>query len=125
MGRYLWVDLSRLAEADLSALQSGVQDRRILFLTSSNPSLTETSEALLKSLLALPCRVWLSVYSVKVIEHEPLYFHQALAAAGKYLIEDVDEAAAGQVYPGGELIALPLRLAGVCGSPCRGVVIQD
>ncbi len=125
IGPYFWVDLSRLTAADLGGLTARYHGQGIPFLASSNPALTETSEEILRLLLDLPCRVWVSVYGVEVVEREPLYFHRALAEVGKYLIEDVDEAAAGQVHPGGELIALPLRLTHVTGSPCRVVVRQD
>jgi arylformamidase len=116
IGGYLWVDIS-----DLKFVY---KNEPILFLTSSDQSVRKISEAALDELLKLPCMVWVSVYGVQVIGHDPLYFHQALSNAGKYLIEDVDEIMAKQIKAGGEIIALPLRLTGVSGSPCRIVVIQ-
>ena len=124
MGHYLWVDLCRVTEAALGEVRSGFKGESILFLTSSDPAKTEASEEVLTALLGLPCVVWVSVYGVQVIGHDPLYFHQALSAAGRYLIEDVDEMTARRVNPGGEMIALPLRLTGTSGSPCRVVVVQ-
>ncbi len=125
IGPYLWVDISQVMPGNLKEIASGYKGESILFLACSNPAMTETTEDVLRLLLELPCRVWVSIYGVQVSGREPLYFHRALSAAGKYLIEDVDEATAGQVRPGGELIALPLRLIGVSGSPCRVVVVQD
>lgn len=125
MGPYLWVDLHQVTSADLSDLRSGYKGQSILFLTSSKPAMLEASEEVLSALLDLPCVVWVNVYEVRVIGRDPLYFHRALSAAGRYLIEDVDEAAAQLVTRGGEMIALPLRLTGVSGSPCRVVVVQD
>ncbi len=125
MGPYLWVDLHQVTSADLSDLRSGYKGQSILFPTSSKPAMMEASEEVLSALLDLPCVVWVNVYEVQVIGRDPLYFHRALSAAGRYLIEDVDEAAAQQVTRGGEMIALPLRLRGVSGSPCRVVVVQD
>lgn len=124
IGRYLWVDLCHVTEADLGEVRSGYEGESILFLTSSEPAKTEASDEVLSALLELPCVVWVSVYGVQVIGHDRLYFHQALSAAGKYLIEDVDERTASRVNPGGEMIALPLRLMGLSGSPCRVVVVQ-
>ncbi len=124
MGRYLWVDLRGLTQARLNELRSAYEGQRILFLTSSDPAEAEIPADALRTLLDLPCILWLSVYGVRVTGQDELYFHRALSAAGRYLIEDVDEAAASRVKPGGELIALPLRLTGVSGSPCRAVVVQ-
>ena len=124
IGRYLWVDLCHVTEADLGKVTSGYEGESILFLTSSDPAKTEASEEVLSALLKLPCIVWVTVYGVQVIGHDLLYFHQALSAAGRYLIEDVDEVTASRAIPGGEMIALPLRLAGISGSPCRVVVVQ-
>jgi arylformamidase len=124
MGSYAWVDLCHVTESDLNELRAGYKGQGILFLTSSDPAMTEVSGEVLTGLLELPCPVWLSVYSVQVRQPDAFYFHRALSAAGRYLIEDVDEATARQVKPGGEMIALPLRLTGVSGSPCRVIVAQ-
>lgn len=124
IGQYLWVDLCHVTQADLSKLRLGYEGEAIRFLTSSDQSQKETSEEVLSALLELPCIVWVSVYGVRVIGHDLLYFHRALSEAGKYLIEDVDEVTARRVTPAGEMIALPLRLSGVSGSPCRVVVLE-
>ncbi len=125
MGPYLWVDLHQVTSSNVSDLRSVYKGQSILFLTSSRPAMIEASEDVLKAFLELPCMVWVNVYEIPVIGRDPLYFHRALSAAGRYLIEDVDEAAAQKVKRGGEMIALPLRLTGVSGSPCRVVVVQD
>jgi kynurenine formamidase len=124
MGRYLWLDLHKMMRGQEPGLEAVYHGETILFLTSSAGTETQISDGLLRALLALPCNVWLSVYGVQVPGRGPFHFHQALAEAGKYLIEDVDEAAAARARPGGELIALPLRLHGASGAPCRVVVRQ-
>jgi arylformamidase len=124
IGQYLWVDLNHFAQADIDGLISNYKEETLLFLTSSGQTEKEISEEVFSRLLKLPCIVWVSVYGVQVVGHDPLYFHRALSKAGKYLIEDVDEIMARRVNPGGEMIALPLRLRGVSGSPCRVIVIQ-
>lgn len=125
MGRYLWVDLAHLRPPELDALSRGHTAESMLFLASPEAARAEISDEVLDFLLALPCMVWISSGEVRVSGHDGLYFHRALAEAGRYLVEDVDEQAARRVRPGGELIALPLRLSGVSGSPCRVVVMQD
>ncbi len=125
IGRYLWVDLCHVKDEDLGQVRSRYKGETILFMTSSDPAKTDVPEAVLLALLKIPCLVWVIVHAVQVNGHDPLYFHQALSAAGRYLIEDLDEGTARQVTPGGEMIALPLRLTGVSGSPCRVAVIQS
>jgi kynurenine formamidase len=124
IGPYLWLDLHEVMQGPERGSRPACQGETILFLTSSARTETGISEEVFDALLDLPCTVWLSVYGVRVAGRGPLYFHQALADAGKYLIEDVDEGLAMRVRPGGELIALPLRLKGASGAPCRVVVRQ-
>lgn len=124
IGGYLWVDLHEVMQTVERGFEPAHQGEAILFLTSSVQTVTEISEEVLNALLELKCSVWLSVFSVRVAGQGIFYFHQALSEAGKYLIEDVDEEMAMRVRPGGELVALPLRLKGVSGAPCRVVVRQ-
>jgi kynurenine formamidase len=125
IGQYLWLDLDRVTEAELRELPSRCNGMSILFLTSSRQTKGEISEEVFRALLKLPCLVWVIVYGVQVMGCEPLYFHQVLAEAGKYLIEDIDESMAVRVRADGEMIALPLRLSGSSGSPCRVIVRQS
>jgi len=125
IGEYLWVDIDQITQDKLSELQSSSKGMSILFLTSLRQTETEISEEVFKALLNLPCLVWVIVYGIQVAECEPLYFHKALSEAGKYLIEDIDETMAMRVKADGEMIALPLRLSGTSGSPCRVIVRQS
>ncbi len=125
IGQYLWVDLNQVMQSEESEFKSIHRAETILFLTSAVQAETEISQEIFDALLELPCLVWVIVYGVRVRGHEPMYFHQALSKAGKYLIEDVNDTMAIRVRAGGEMIALPLRLRGVSGSPCRVVVRQQ
>lgn len=120
IGKYLWLNLDTLLDDDGN--QFGYRDETLLFLTSKDT--VEISRQIFDALLKLPCRVWVIVYGIHIAGQDKFHFNRALAEAGKYLVEDVDEAAAQHVRPGGEILALPLRLRGVSGSPCRVVVRQ-
>ncbi len=119
LGRYLRVDVVELLEpVPLAAAQTRFAGEPMLLLVS-RPDSAPVPESALRALLELGCRVWVLMGQVTVAEREPLYFHRLLAESGVYLVEDLDERQADQLAPGGELIALPLRLEGVSGSPCR------
>jgi arylformamidase len=122
IGPYLWVDLDHITQAELGQLRASYNGETILFLASAQPTEVEISPQVFEALLELPCQVWVIVCGIHVVGRDEFYFNRALAEAGKYLIEDVDESMAMQVKPGGQMLALPLRLQGVSGSPCRVVV---
>jgi arylformamidase len=122
MGKYLWLDLN-VAEKDCGS-GFGYRGESILFLTSTAEIKPEIPERIFNSLLKLPCPVWVIVYGIGITGQDPFYFNRMLAKAGKYLVEDIDEVSAKRVRAGGEIIALPLRLTSVSGSPCRVVIRQ-
>jgi len=113
IGRYFHVDA---AEGD--GRVAGYAGEPILFVDASVP----LAEPLVAALLGLPCRVWIVAGGLAVPGRDPLHAHRALAGAGRFLVEDLDPAAVPQVPARGEAIALPLRLAGVSGSPARVLV---
>lgn len=117
IGEYCLLDLDEI-EPSLD-----YQGEPILFLKSSAG--IEVTEELFNSLLALPCRVWVIVYDVSVRGRDVFHFNRALAEAGKYLVENVDEQAAMKVKGGGEIFALPLNLSSTSGAPCRVAVRQS
>jgi arylformamidase len=121
MGKYFWLDLN--AAAQNTENKFDYQDEPILFLASHDN--IKISEKLFNTLLGFPCRVWIIVYEVEVLGRELFYFNRALAEAGKYLVENIDETAAAQVKRGGEIFALPLRLSSTSGAPCRVVIRQQ
>jgi arylformamidase len=118
MGKYFLFELDETAQSG----EFDYQGESILFLKSSGG--VEVPADVFDSLLALPCRVWVIVYDVGVSGRDIFYFNRALAEAGKYLVENVDEQAAMRVKSGGEILALPLNLVSTSGAPCRVVVRQ-
>lgn len=125
LGRYFWIDLDALrAETIPGDMLSAYRDEPILFLASQQKQ-TYISEVCLRALCQVTAKLWVLSGSVHVLDRDPLYFHRLIAEQGVYLVEDLAQEAVKQVKPGGELIALPLRLAGVSGAPCRVVVVQD
>jgi kynurenine formamidase len=123
-GPYLWIDPLQAFRAGPKGPGPLHHGEAILFLASSGQGGVSLPQAAFDALLSLPCPVWVAACAVEVPGREIFHFNRALAKAGKYLIEDLDEEAARRVKPGGELIALPLRLAGVSGAPCRVIVRQ-
>jgi kynurenine formamidase len=117
LGKYCLFDL------DAAEAQIDYRGEPILFLKSKTGVVI--SEGVFNSLLALPCRVWVIVFDVSVKGRDIFHFNRALAQADKYLVENLDEGAAQQVKPGGELFALPLKLTATSGAPCRVVVRQQ
>lgn len=93
------------------------QGARILFLNA--PDGGGLARAQFDAALALGCPVWVMAGSVHVAGEEPLFLHRALARAGVFLVEDLDEEPTRRLPERGEIIALPLRLVGVSGAPCR------
>jgi len=120
MGKYLLLDLDQIARS--GNLQLDYRGEPILFLKSGSG--VEIPEDVFKSLLALPCRVWVIIYDVSISGRDIFYFNRTLAEADKYLVENVNEHAAMQVKNGGEIFALPLNLVSTSGAPCRVVVRQ-
>lgn len=123
IGPYLWVDLDPVEPPRREEINSRYRGEMILFLHSSGPSIL--SDEGFEALLDLPCPVWVTAFGIRIAGRDSLYFFRALSKAGKFLIEDLEEEAARRVKPGGEMMALPLRLEGVSGSPCRVVIRQN
>jgi kynurenine formamidase len=120
MGKYFLLDLDEVVRTGKTEFD--YQQEPILFLKASAG--IEISEDIFNSLLAFPCRVWIIIYDISVSGRDIFYFNRALAEADKYLVENVDEIASMQVKSGGEIFALPLKLASTSGAPCRVVIRQ-
>lgn len=75
--------------------------------------------AALARLLALPVPAWIVAGALLPEGDDPHAVHRALAGAGRFLVEDLDEAALPTLGRRAEVVVLPLRLTGVSGSPVR------
>lgn len=115
---------SHIDAATAETLLHGYANEPILFLVCDTGHAQMSTEAL-EALCALPARLWVLSGAVTVLEQPPLYLHQRLAQAQKYLVEDLDPEAVQQVDGPGRLMAFPLKLQGVSGAPCRVVAVLD
>jgi len=124
LGPYCWINLDTISgSANPGGQVSAYKGESILFLASPRGHAKITKNALF-TLCSLPAGLWVLSGSVSVEEGDPFYFNRAAAEHGIFLVEDLEPEASKQVKPGGKLIALPLKLSGVSGAPCRVVVIQ-
>lgn len=123
LGRYFLVELGARSDArSIIDACRAFADEAILFVrTPRDPARLDRPG--LDRLLALPPRVWVVDGAIE-IAGPPLEFHRLIAAAGIYLVEDLDRDAARAVRAGGEIVALPLALVGTSGAPCRVIVRQ-
>ncbi len=96
-----------------------------ILLVVAGAAQAQLSVDALADLVGLGCKVWAVAGTIVVRDQEPLFFHRRLAESGIFLIEDLDEQASGTAPTSGTMVALPLRLEGVSGSPCRVAVLED
>ncbi len=123
IGEYYLVDLPEIVdEGGIAARIAGYTGDRILFLRPHHCRKSQMTIEALTALVALPPLVWVVAGQASIEGKPALEFHRALARAGKFLVEDIDAAAAARVPLRGEIFALPLALAGTSGAPCRVVV---
>ncbi len=71
-----------------------------------------------EAIATCPCRLIVLIGEPLVAHPDPFSFHRRLAACGKFLVEDTREDV-GELPRRGHIIALPLRLTGLSGSPAR------
>lgn len=116
VGRYRLVTAEQLAHP---RFRPGWAGESHILLDARAPLRAAT--AAIDALLALPVPLVVMVGALQVAHDDPLWFHRRLAQAGKFLAEDTLEDI-GELAPGGDIIALPLRLTGVSGSPARVMV---
>ena len=122
MGSYCCLDLpSSVKRGELAAILAVYRQQPIVVLRTATPfSLLDSDVCTM--LLRLPLRLLVLVGNVQVGDDDVFAFYRQVAAAGIFLVEDLDLTAAATIPREGELIALPLRLTAVSGSPCRVVV---
>lgn len=123
MGAYFLVDLPDCCDLEsIRKLSASYSQEPILFLRANSCGVSRLLVAALNALIELPPEVWVLAGMIEVAHAPSLEFHRIVALAGKFLIEDLQEAAAALVPRRGEIFALPLRLIGTSGAPCRVVV---
>lgn len=119
VGRYRLVMAESLADPQYRPGWAG-ESHLLLDARAPFPAATAAIDAL----LALPPPMVVMIGCLKIAHDDPLWFHRRLAQAGKFLAEDTLEDI-GELAPGGDIIALPLRLSGVSGSPARVMLRGD
>ena len=102
-------EIGRCAEYDWSAVSAIVVDTRF-----DAPMAPEAIEVLAEC----SPRLVVLVGEAPVAHPDPLFFHRKLAQAGRFLLEDA-RCDIGTIPLEGRIIALPLRLVGLSGSPAR------
>jgi arylformamidase len=123
MGAYFLVDLPDRCDLEsIRKLSAGYSQEPILFLRTNRSGVSRLLVAALNALIELPPEIWVVAGMIEVAHAPSLEFHRTVALAGKFLIEDLLETAAALVPRRGEIFALPLRLIGTSGAPCRVVV---
>jgi arylformamidase len=123
MGAYFMVDLPDCCDLEsIRKLSASYSQEPILFLRTNSCGISRLPVDALNALIELPPEVWVLAGMIEVVNAPSLEFHRFVALAGKFLIEDLQEAAAALVPRRGEIFALPLRLIGTSGAPCRVVV---
>ena len=122
IGLYFHLSAADLASpAALEARLAALKAEPILFLIA--PS-TPVSEPVLERLLRLDRRVWVLSGALAVEGRPETHANLRLAECGSFLVEDIDPEAAAVTPRRGVIAALPLRLDGATGSPCRVVVFE-
>ncbi|WP_165390713.1 cyclase family protein [Pseudoduganella lutea] len=120
VGTYRLVTAEDLADPDVRFDWTG-ESHVLLDARTPHPAATAAIDAM----LALPPLMIVMVGNLNVAHADPLWFHRRVAGAGKFLAEDLLEAVLddiGDLAPAGDIIALPLRLMGVSGSPARVLI---
>jgi kynurenine formamidase len=121
-GPYFLVRLGNPIESGESVPATGRYRGEPILLLLSPPSTALLSLTSFEALLSLGCKLWIVMGEVTLETSDPFHFHRRIAREGIYLVEDLDESAMDEIRPDGEIMALPLRLEGVSGSPCRVVL---
>ncbi|WP_338763151.1 cyclase family protein [Massilia sp. METH4] len=116
LGTYRLVTAENLAAPCFRVAWAG-ESHLLLDARAPIPAATAAVDAL----LALPPPMIVMVGNLKVAHGDPLWFHRRVAQAGKFLAEDTLEDV-GALPAAGDIVAMPLRLVGVSGSPARVMV---
>lgn len=121
MGRYFLIDIES-SSFDESII-SRYTGEPFLFIKSCRSGAAITRE-FFERLLSLNARVWITAGDFGIEGEEEFSFNRGLAFLGKFLVEDLDMAMAETITSDGYIFAMPLKLTGTSGAPCRVAVIQ-
>ncbi len=121
-GRYFYIDLNRLN--DPADVTSSYNNESVIFLNACSGKAVITDQ-FFAALLSLKAKLWVLAGECEVSGRENFYFHKKLLSSGRYLVEDLDLDSAKIINRNGFIIALPLRLTDVSGSPCRVLAVME
>ena len=123
MGNYFLLNLPCAPSlADVSESLKAYREERILLLRTPENRPAKFSREAMQLILSLPPTLLVLTGVIALEEGEPFAFQRLVAAAAKFLVEDLDQKEAHRISGMGEIFVFPLRLIGVSGSPCRVIV---
>ncbi|NLV67114.1 MAG: hypothetical protein GXY14_05490 [Spirochaetes bacterium] len=121
MGKYFLMNMD--SSSFNESVISNYSDESFLFIKSCR-SKAEVSHKFFEQLLSLNAKVWVVAGECGIIDEQKFGFNRAVASAGKFLVEDLEIAAAERITAEGYIFVMPLKLAETSGAPCRVAVLQ-
>lgn len=113
-GRFRRVDAAQSVVDQTTGVWAGVTH---LFLDARADHRLSVDD--IEALLTLSPPIWVLAGQPSISHPDRLWFHQRLAEAGKFLIEDINTEGVDALPDQGEIVAAPLKLSGLSGSPIR------
>ncbi len=119
-GSYLLLNELDIAILSPKKLKDKYHDEKFLFLRSTVNNKITIGLGKFEVLLSLPVKVWIIMQEIEIKGKKNYYFNRILAERDKYLIEDLENCE--NIPEDGEIVAVPLNLQNVSGSPCRVIL---